>query len=97
MEKIFAGQSALRLLVHTGLDLSESVDWEIRWEKPSDEAGSFPAFVVGEATEGVLGYEVQEGDLDEAGWWRFWAWVGFSDGRRAPGCLERVFVWEEGR
>lgn len=96
MERVFVGQTALRLLVHTGLDLGDSIGWEIRLVKPSGLVGSLPAFLVGDAAGGVLGYEVGEGDLDENGWWRMWASVEFADGRRAPGSVERVFVWKEG-
>ena len=75
MGKIFAGQSSLSLQVHTGLDLTQTIAWEIRWTTPSGISGGFPASILGNPLDGILGYNLQEGDLNQAGWWNFWAWV----------------------
>jgi len=39
---------------------------------------------------------VREGEIDEAGWWSFWAFLVFDDGRSAAGEVSKVFVWREG-
>jgi hypothetical protein len=51
---------------------------------------------VGDAAKGVIFHECIEGELDMAGWWVFWAFITFADGRTAAGEAAKVFVWLEG-
>ena len=44
----------------------------------------------------LLCHDFEEGELDEVGWRRFWAFVVLADGRSAAGEASRVHVWEEG-
>jgi HEAT repeat protein len=46
--------------------------------------------------EGLVCHEFGEGELDASGWWRFWAFVKFADGRIAAGEAAKVHVWREG-
>jgi hypothetical protein len=31
-----------------------------------------------------------------AGWWSFWAFITFADGRTAAGEAAKVYIWAEG-
>jgi hypothetical protein len=95
MRKIYKGQTALRIVLRTFTDLEGVAGAEVRYKKPDGVCGSFPAGVSG-GGEGVIFHECLEGDIDMAGWWSFWAFVTFADGRSAAGEPGRVFVWEEG-
>jgi hypothetical protein len=67
----------------------------IRYRKPDGESGEFAA-AVSDVEKGVIVHECVEGDIDLAGWWAFWAFVTFEDGRSAAGERARLFVWNEG-
>jgi hypothetical protein len=95
MSKIFKGQSALRITVKTFIDLEGILAAVIRFRKPDGVLGEFAAGV-GDVAQGVIFHEVLEGDLDCAGWWVFWAFVTFADGRTAAGEAAKVYVWDEG-
>lgn len=96
MGRIFQGQSSLRIVVETKTDLSEAAAAKIKYRKPDGTSGEFAA-VIGDAEGGIIFREMTAaGELDQAGWWVFWAWVEFQDGRAAAGEAERVFVWREG-
>jgi hypothetical protein len=93
--KIFRLQSALRITVRTFCDLEGVVSAVIRFCKPDGKKGEFPA-AVGDAAKGVIFHEVIEGEIDASGWWAFWAFVTFADGRTAAGETAKVYVWREG-
>jgi hypothetical protein len=95
MNKIFKGQSALRLSLKTFCDLEGILTAVIRFLKPDGKRGEFPA-AVGDETKGVIFHEVIEGELDLSGWWSFWAFITFEDGRTAAGETAKVYVWNEG-
>jgi hypothetical protein len=95
MMNIYKGQTALRLTVRTGGPISNLVSCEIRYCKPDGVRGSFPALVK-DASRGIVYHDIDSGELDVAGWWVFWVYLGFDDGRQAPGDAVRVFVAEEG-
>ena len=95
--KIFKGQSALRLTVKTFCDLEEVVSVGIRYCKPEGgKSGEFAA-AVADTEKGVIFHECIEGEIDVSGWWTFWAFVTFGDGRTAAGEGARVYVWGEGK
>ena len=96
MGRIYQGQSSLSLRVMTGCVLHGAQDCLIKFRKPDGTEGSFTAELLDEM-EGLLSYDVQDGDLDQPGWWRFWAWVIFTDGRSAPGKSVRIYIHREGR
>lgn len=96
MTNVYVGQSALRVSARTGTALSDIASCEIRYEKPDGIRGSWTAFV-SDAARGVVSYDVLGGELDMGGWWRFWVFVTFDDGRSAFGDAVKVFVREEGR
>jgi hypothetical protein len=96
MSKIFDGQTSLRIKVKTFTALTEAVSSIIKFKKPDGSSGYFNASITNDL-DGVILHECIEGDIDQSGWWSFWAFVEFEDGRTAAGEVEKVFVWEEGR
>jgi hypothetical protein len=93
--KIFKFQSALRITLKTFADLEGVVSAVIRFRKPDGSAGEFAA-AVGDTSKGVIFHECIEGEIDVSGWWAFWAFVTFADGRTAAGETAKVYVWNEG-
>ena len=94
--KIFRGQSALRITLKTYCDLQGIEKADIKYRKPDGKIGEFSA-AVGDMANGVIFHECIEGEIDVSGWWAFWAFVKFEDGRTAAGEAARVYVWQEGR
>lgn len=95
MGLIYQNQSSLTLKVLTYTELSGADSCILKYRKPSGEEGSLPLTIEDEL-EGVLRYNVQNGDIDESGWWCFWAYITFIDGRSSPGDPFEVFIGEEG-
>jgi len=93
--KIFKAQSALRIIVKTFCDLEGIAAAYIRYQKPNGKRGEFSAGV-SDDTNGVIFHECLEGDIDISGWWVFWAYVVFDDGRTAAGEVCKLYVWKEG-
>jgi hypothetical protein len=96
MRKIFAGQSALRITVKTFCNLEEVLAAVIKYRKPNGSMGEFGA-AVGDPAKGVISHECIEGELDASGWWAFWAFVTYADGRTAAGETAKVYIWNEGK
>jgi hypothetical protein len=95
MGKIFKGQSALRIMLKTFTDLEGIISAVIRFRKPDGKTGEFAA-AVADTAKGFIFHECIEGEIDASGWWAFWAFVTFADGRTAAGEAERVYIWKEG-
>ena len=95
MGRIFKGQTALRLTLRTFTDLEDAISAVIKYRKPNKKTGEFSA-AVEDAPKGVIFHECIEGEIDVSGWWSFWAFVTFSDGRTAAGQAAKVFIWNEG-
>jgi hypothetical protein len=95
MNRIYRGQSALRITVKTFTDLEDILSTVIRYKKPDGTSGEFSAGVA-DMAKGVIFHECIEGDIDMAGWWVFWAFITFADGCTAAGEATKVFVWDEG-
>jgi hypothetical protein len=95
MRRVYKGQSALRITVKTFTDLEGIESAVIKYRKPDGSTGEFAAGV-GDAAKGVIFHECIEGEIDKSGWWSFWAFITFSDGRCAAGEAARLFVFIEG-
>jgi len=95
MGRIFVKQSALRITLKTFCNLEGVLSAAIRFRKPSGVIGEFAAFVV-DVAKGVISHECIEGELDVPGWWAFWAFITFADGRMAAGETAKVYIWKEG-
>jgi hypothetical protein len=95
MKKIYKTKG-LRLKVKTCIDLEGVSAASIKYRKPDGSCGSFEAGI-SDVRGGILIHECIETDIDQAGWWVFWASVALADGRVAAGVPEKIFVWDEGR
>jgi len=95
MGRIFKKQSALRITLKTFCNLEDIESAVIKYRKPNMKAGEFRA-AVGDTAMGVIFYECIEGDIDVSGWWAFWAFITFADGRTAAGEAAKVYIWAEG-
>ena len=95
MGKIIKGQSALRIVVNTFTNLADCLMAVIRYRKPNGVTGEFGAGVL-DGEKGLLVHECIEGEIDVSGWWVFWAFVTFTDGRTAAGEAAKVYVWKVG-
>ncbi|MDR3343132.1 MAG: hypothetical protein LBT14_10190 [Treponema sp.] len=95
MHRIFKGQSALRITLKTFTDLEDIIAAVIKYRKPDSSTGEFVAGV-NDMTKGVIFHECIEGEIDMGGWWVFWAFITFADGRTAAGETAKVYVWNEG-
>jgi len=93
--KIFKGQSALRITLKTFCNLEDTLSAVIRYRKPDGKTGELAA-AVGDTEGGVIFHEVIEGEIDVSGWWAFWAFITFADGRTAAGEAAKVYIWNEG-
>jgi len=94
--KIYKGQSALRITIKTFCDLDGVISAVIRYCKPNGKKGELAA-AVGDAETGIIFHEVIEGEIDASGWWAFWAFITFGDGRTAAGEAAKVYIWNEGK
>jgi len=94
--KIFKGQSALRITVKTFCELEGVLSAVIKYRKPDGKTGEFKA-AVKDTGKGVIFHECIEGEIDVSGWWVFWAFITFADGRTAAGEAAKVYVWKEGK
>jgi hypothetical protein len=95
MNRVYKGQSALRLTVKTLTDLEGIFSAVIKYRKPNGSTGEFVAGV-GDMAKGIIFHECIEGEIDMPGWWALWAFITFADGRTAAGETARIFVWQEG-
>ncbi|GHV63903.1 hypothetical protein AGMMS49587_15160 [Spirochaetia bacterium] len=95
MRRIYKGQSALRITVKTFIDLEDIQSAVIKYRKPDGSLGELAADV-GDEAKGVIFHECIEGEIDEEGWWSFWAFITFGDGRTAAGETAHLFIWNEG-
>ena len=95
MGKIFKGQTALRITLKTFTDLEDAILAVIKFCKPNGVMGELAA-AVEDTAKGVIFHECIEGELDADGWWAFWAFITFADGRTAAGEAVKVYVWKQG-
>lgn len=95
MGKIFCRQSALRITLKTFCDLEGIENAVIKYCKPNGKNGEFVS-AVSDVGNGVIFHECIEGELDVLGWWKFWAFITFEDGRTAVGEAAKIFIWNEG-
>jgi hypothetical protein len=95
MARIFKGQTALRINLKTFCDLEGILSAVIKYRMPNGSTGEFLAGVA-DTAKGVIFHECIEGDLNVQGWWVFWAFITFADGRTAAGEAAKVYIWAEG-
>ena len=93
---IYVGQTALRVQLVLGVDLSEMSATKIKYKKPSGDTGEWDA-VVANVADGTIYYDVEEAtEIDEPGNWTLWGHLTKTDGREAPGEPFVITVKQEG-
>lgn len=96
MSKIYQGQTSLKIQLTCEKDVTDAQETKIKYQKPDGDTGSWDASV-SDATNGVLYHNISEAtELDQTGWWLFWAYVKFADGRDANGEPVQVKVYAVG-
>lgn len=87
---IFRTQTLFDLTLDTNIDLSSATLHDIIYEKPDETTGSWTGTVV---DTNKIRYQVQSGDLDQIGHWRFQskATVG---GRTGYGDIKLIEIAE---
>jgi hypothetical protein len=93
--RIFKGQTALHIMLKTFCDLEVILSAVITYLTPDGSIGEFAAGVA-DMAKGVIFHECIKGDITMTGWWSFWAFITFADGRTAAGEAAEVFIWAEG-
>ena len=95
MGKIYKDQTALKIDLDTGIDLTTGVDFVyIKYQKPGIETIAEWAGSIENTTH--ITKILSGGEIDTIGDWTFWAYVEFTDGSEAPGEPSIVPVYTEG-
>ena len=96
MGKIYVNQTALKIDLDTGIDLTTGVDVVyIKYKEPDSDTISEWVGAVENTTH--ITYVLSAGEIDLIGDWTFWSYVDFTDGSKAPGEPSIVTVYTEGR
>lgn len=95
--KIYVGQTKLKIRVTANHDINGATSTLIKFKKPvSKTIGEWEA-TVEDADTGIMFFtNFLPSTLDEAGDWKFWSNVTFSDGKKADGEVEIKTVWNPG-
>jgi hypothetical protein len=80
----------------TFADLEAADNAVIKYRKPNGKTGELSAAII-DIQGGIISHECIDGEIDTSGWWAFWAFVTFADGRTAAGEAAKVYVWNEGK
>lgn len=76
MGKIYVGQTALRIQLSTGIDLTD-ITVSIKYEKPDGTTGVWQASKLNDS--GTIYYDINTvTDLDQSGDWTFWALLHYK-------------------
>ena len=97
MSKTYKLQTALKIRLTCGQDITGATVKRVKYRKPDGTGGYWDA-TVEDAESGIIYYDLQsdDDDLDQEGLWTFWAYITFSDGRSAPGEPIQKFFYSEG-
>lgn len=93
MGQIFINQTKLRIRLILGVDVTGASTIHIQYRKPDGVTGAWDASIES-ATDGIMYYDIQSGDLDEAGIWTFWGYIVFASRGMARGEPVLVTVYE---
>jgi len=96
MGKTYEDQTALRIRLTVGQDITGASAKKIKYRKPDNTEGNWDA-TVEDATNGIIYYDLKTDDKIDEGLYTFWAYVTFSDGRSAPGEPISKFMYPEGQ
>ena len=95
MSKIYVNQTYLTLVANIGQDITGATV-TIDYKKPSNKRGSFPATIV-DALTGEVKYDITNAnDIDEVGFWTFYANCTFANGKTACGEPHKEYIYKCG-
>lgn len=83
MGNAFNGQTALKIILDTGQDITGATAL-IKYQKPDGTTGSWVA-TTESSTAGTISISATTGNIDQSGKWALWSYVTFADGTIAPG------------
>jgi hypothetical protein len=93
--KIYKDQSALKIDLETGIDLTSGVTVVyIKYQKPGSETILQWTGTIEDTTH--ITKILSGGEVDTVGDWTVWAYVEFTDGSEAPGEPSIFSVYTEG-
>lgn len=96
MKKIYTSQTELTIRLITGIDLSQASSVEIQYKKPGDDTILSWTAAIEDTAYGVISYTIQsESELNEVGTWKFWAFVEFTNGKKARGETVTYHIYDE--
>lgn len=78
IKKIFVGDIGTEIILEAGEPLTDQTTLQIRYIKPTGETGTWDAEVYGVGDTQAI-YVTIEGDIDEAGVWKFQLYVELTD------------------
>lgn len=86
MARVYLGQTALRIRINTGVDLTGATTLQAAVKKPSGAGVLWDCSGEAPLTAGIMYHDVvTASELDEAGQFTLQSYVVFSDGRWAYG------------
>lgn len=96
MGNVYINQTYLRIELTADVSVNDALVTKIYFRRPSGTEDSVDATTI-DAEHGVLVYDLNKDEedlrLDESGWWTFWTYVEFADGRIARGEPLRVRIF----
>jgi len=96
MGKVYVEQDKLVLYIHTGTDLTEASGVQIYRTKPNGDSGSILTATIEDIDKGIVSYEVNDADFENAGTWIVWVKVLYQGGPIAYGEPFHFNVYETG-
>lgn len=90
MGKLYVGAVGVKLIVDTGVDLSGATYVSLKVKKPDGSETEW----IGSALGTKIEYIIQQGDLDQSGFYKIQAYVEFSDGSKMYGETDGMYVYK---
>lgn len=98
MGKVFVGDTGVKFISSTEVDITGALIRLIKYIKPDGTTGSFTAIEEGAPADGDISYTVTLiTELDTGGRWLFWAKITHSDGTISTGEAEGYTIYPEGK
>lgn len=90
------GATNQKLIVETGISLASVETAYISFIRPNKTTGQFEA-TIPNPSNSIVEYQIEAGDIDISGDWRFFAEIDYLDGRKGFGVPFIVTVKEPGQ
>lgn len=98
MVKIFVGETGVKFVLDTEIDITGSISRTIHYMKSDGTLGSWAAIAEGDPVDGNISYVITlVTELDTSGRWVFWAKVVRSDGSILYGEAEGYTIYNPGK